>query len=173
MKWVLFGLAALFAIAAVVVVVGALLPRDHRASRTLQVRRAPVEVWALITDVGAFTTWRPDVKRVERRPDVNGRAAWVEEAGGMTIPLETIESQPPERLVLRIADPTLPFGGTWTYVVKAAPEGSTLTITEDGFVSNPLFRFMSRFVFGHYATIDTYLKNVAKKFNEEPALSGS
>ena len=76
-------------------------------------------------------------------------------------------------LVLRIADPTLPFGGTWTYIVKAAPAGSTLTITEDGFVSNPLFRFMSRFVFGHYATIDTYLKNVAKKFNEEPALSGS
>jgi uncharacterized protein YndB with AHSA1/START domain len=172
MKWILLGLAVIVAIAVVVVVVGALLPRDHRASRTLRVRRAPADVWALITDVGAFTTWRPDLKRVERRPDVNGRAAWVEDAGGMSIPLETIESRPTERLVLRIADPKLPFGGTWTYIVKAAPEGSTLTITEDGFVSNPIFRFMSRFVFGHHATIDTYLKNVATKFNEEPALSG-
>jgi uncharacterized protein YndB with AHSA1/START domain len=173
MKWVLLGLAVIVAIAVVVVVVGALLPRDHSASRTLRVQRTPADVWALITDVGAFTTWRPDVKRVERLPDVNGRAAWVEDAGGMTIPLETIESHPPERLVLRIADPKLPFGGTWTYTVKAAPDGSTLTITEDGFVTNPIFRFMSRFVFGHYQTIDTYLRNVAKKFNEEPALSGS
>ena len=168
MKWILIALAVVAALAAIVVVVGTLLPRDHAASRTLHVRRAPAEVWALITNVSAFTTWRPDVKRVEPLPDVNGRAAWVEDAGGMTIPLETIESHPPERLVLRIADPKLPFGGTWTYIVKAAPDGTTLTITEDGFVSNPLFRFMSRFVFGHYATIDTYLKNVARKFNEEP-----
>jgi hypothetical protein len=172
MKWILIALAVVVALAAIVVVVGALLPRDHIASRTLRLRRPPADVWALITDVGAFTTWRPDVKRVERLPDVDGRAAWVEDAGGMTIPLETIEAQPTGRLVLRIADPKLPFGGTWTYTVKAEPDGSTLTITEDGFVSNPIFRFMSRFVFGHYQTIDTYLANVAKKFNEEPALSG-
>ncbi len=122
--------------------------------------------------VDAFTSWRPDVKRVERLPDRNGRPAWKESVSGMDIPLETTESAPPRRLVLLIADPKLPFGGTWTYVIAPTPDGSTLTITEDGFVSNPVFRFMSRFVFGHYATIDTYLKNVAKKFDEEPALSG-
>ena len=57
---------------------------------------------------------------------------------------------PPER-VTRIADESLPFGGSWTYRVVGNEKGCTLTIREDGEVYNPLFRFMSRFVFGHIA----------------------
>lgn len=172
MKWLLIGLAIVVAVVIVVAIIGALLPREHVATRALHVKRSPVEVWTLITDVGAFTSWRPDVKSVERLPDRDGRAAWVERAGGMAVPLETVESVPPQRLVLRIADPKLPFGGAWTYAITPTPQGSTLTITENGYVSNPIFRFASRFVFGHTATIDGYLKNVAKRFNEEAALSG-
>ena len=172
MKWLPIGLAVVAALVLIVVIVGTLLPRGHVASRTLRVRRPPADVWALITGVDAFTSWRPDVKTVERLPDRNGRPIWKERVSGMDIPLETTESDPPRRLVLRIADPKLPFGGTWTYVIAPTPDGSTLTITEDGFVSNPVFRLMSRLVFGHHATIDAYLKNVAKRFDEEPALSG-
>lgn len=172
MKWLYISAAVVVALVLIVFIVGALLPREHVASRTLRMRRPPADVWALITGVDAFTSWRPDVKSIERLPDRNGRAVWKETTSGMAIPLETMESDPPRRLVLRITDPTLPFGGTWTYVIAPTPEGSTLTITEDGFVSNAAFRFMSRFVFGHYATIDAYLKNVAKRFDEEPALSG-
>jgi uncharacterized protein YndB with AHSA1/START domain len=170
MRWLIIGLAVVAAIVLLVVLVGAMLPRTHVATRTLQLHRAPSEVWALITGIDAFTSWRPDVTTVKRLPDRDGRPAWIETASGMDIPLDTIESDPPRRLVLRIADPNLAFGGTWTYTIAPSPTGSTLTITEDGFVSNLIFRFMSRFVFGHYATIDTYLKNVATRFNEEPAL---
>ena len=49
---------------------------------------------------------------------------------------------------------------------------SLVTITEDGWVANPIFRFMSRLVIGHHATMDTLLKQVAKKFGEQPVLSG-
>ena len=35
-------------------------------------------------------------------------------------------------------------------------------ITENGEVYNPLFRFMSRFVFGHTATIDKYLEDLGQ-----------
>lgn len=66
----------------------------------------------------------------------------------------------------RIADKDLPFGGTWTYEVNRLPSGATLKITENGEVYNVLFRFMSRFVFGHHATIETYLKYLGRKFRE-------
>jgi hypothetical protein len=59
-----------------------------------------------------------------------------------------------------------------TIAIVAEPGGSALTITEDGWVANPIFRFLSRFVFGHHATMDGILKQVAKALNEEPALSG-
>jgi hypothetical protein len=59
--------------------------------------------------------------------------------------------------VLQIANPALPFGGTWTYEVRPTPHGSTLTITEDGEIYNPLFRVMARFVFGYEGTMAAYL----------------
>jgi uncharacterized protein YndB with AHSA1/START domain len=175
MKWFLVALGILSGCAALIVLIGALLPRAHVASRTLRVRRAPAEVWALITDVAAFPTWRTGVTHVEQLPDRNGRPAWIEHLSTGPIPLETIDAEPPHRLIVRIADDKLPFGGTWTYVVAPADAGaaSTLTITEDGFVSNVIFRFMSRLVFGHHATIDVYLKNVAAKFGEKAELTGN
>ena len=69
----------------------------------------------------------------------------------------------PSLLVARITDVTLPFGGTWTYRIVPAAAGSELTITEDGEVYNPIFRFMSRFVFGHTATIDGFLADLLTK----------
>ncbi|HSR42141.1 MAG TPA: SRPBCC family protein, partial [Longimicrobiales bacterium] len=75
-----------------------------------------------------------------------------------TMTIETVEAEVPTRLVTRIADEDLPFGGTWTYELEPTGDGRTrVTITEDGEVYNPVFRFMARFVFGHTATMDTYL----------------
>jgi hypothetical protein len=82
------------------------------------------------------------------------------------ISMETVEMTPPRKLVSRIADPKLLFGGTWTFEITATAEGSTFRITENGFVTNPVFRFLSRFVFGHTGTIESYLKSLAKKFGE-------
>jgi hypothetical protein len=148
-KWMLVAALVVVAAAAVVIVVGLLLPRTHVASRTLTLRRSPIEVWTIISD--------PASNRDLSESDV---------------PVDIVESVPPSRLVSRIADPSLPFGGTWTFALSGSAAHSTLTITENGFVSNPIFRFVSRFVIGHHATLDTYLTNLAKKFNEDVALSG-
>jgi hypothetical protein len=40
-------------------------------------------------------------------------------------------------------------------------------ITEDGEVYNPIFRFMSRFVFGHTHTMDAYLRALGKATGQE------
>ena len=91
-------------------------------------------------------------------------AAWIEETGGMTIPMLFERMERPTLVVARIDTNELPFGGSWTYrIIPAEPGASDLTITEDGEVSNPLFRFMSRFVFGHYATMDAFLKDLKSK----------
>lgn len=86
-----------------------------------------------------------------------------------TILYEVESVVPNKRLVTRIADPSLPFGGRWTYEVLPGGDSTTLRITEDGEVYNPLFRFVSRFIFGHSATIEQYLRDVAKRFGEDPA----
>ena len=51
-------------------------------------------------------------------------------------------------------------------------EGCAVTITESCEVYNPIFRFMSRFVFGHSATIKRYLRDLGKKFGEQITVEG-
>jgi hypothetical protein len=89
---------------------------------------------------------------------------WIEEgrSGKMTFVVES--SDPPRRLVTRIADPKLPFGGTWTYDITPSNGGSRLTITEDGEIYNPLFRFVARFILGYDGTIGSYLGALGKMF---------
>jgi uncharacterized protein YndB with AHSA1/START domain len=163
MRWVLIVVGVLASITALVWLIGSQLPQGHSASRQLQLPAAPEAVWATITDIQAFPSWRSDVKRVMTLPDVDGRRHWIEDTRAGQIPLVVQHSDPPRLLVVRIADPKLPFGGTWTYAIAPAPGGSTVTITEDGQIYNPIFRFMSRFVFGYDDTMKTYLANLEKK----------
>jgi hypothetical protein len=74
--------------------------------------------------------------------------------------------------VRTIADPSLPFGGKWVYDVAPDGSGSTLTITEDGKVYNPIFRFVSRYFMNQAGTIETVMRDLAKHFGEEPRISG-
>jgi hypothetical protein len=75
------------------------------------------------------------------------------------VPFEVVERQEPTKLVTRVK-PGESFGGTWTYEI--ASDG-TLTITERGEVYNPVFRFLSRYVFGHTATIDAFLERLSAR----------
>jgi hypothetical protein len=171
MKWVLIIFTVLAGILILTVLVGWLLPKAHTVTREARFRQPPEAIWKAITDIDAMPAWRQGLKSVRHLPDQNGLPAWVETLDSGTIPLETVVSQPPAMLVVRIADPKLPFGGTWTYEIAPIPEGSSLRIREDGEVYNPLFRFLSRFVFGQSATIETYLKSLAKKFGEPPRVA--
>ena len=166
MKWTTIALIVvltLVAVAALAALVGSQLPRDHVASRQATFPVPPDVVWASITNVEAFPSWRSDVKKIERLPDREGRPVWIEDGSSGRITLATERMEPPRLLVLRIADPDLPFGGTWTYEISPDPAGSRLTITENGEVYNPLFRFMARFIFGYEGTIAAYMAALEKK----------
>jgi len=131
MRWILFIGAAVAVVVVVVVVIGAMLPKAHSASRTARIALPPDALHALI------------LRKI---------------AEPQEYPLRIERDEPPSLIVTRIVGKNLPFGGTWTYRIAPAPDGSDLTIVEDGEVYNPVFRFMSRFVIGHYATIDAFLK---------------
>ena len=163
MRRVLWIGAAIAVIAVLVIIIGYSLPKAHSVSRTTAVPMPPDALYALLIDVDRYPSWRPGVKSLQRHADRDGRPAWTEEVSGMKIPLRFERMERPSLLVSRIADPSLPFGGTWTYRIEPSPAGSTLTITEDGEVSNPFFRFMSRFVFGHTATLDEFITNLTSR----------
>jgi uncharacterized protein YndB with AHSA1/START domain len=165
--WVFVGLAGVLIL---MTLIGWLLPRDHVATRIGRYRQSPEVIWKAITDVDAMPSWREGLKSVQHLPDRNGLPVHLEITSDGKIPFETIEMTPPQKLVTRIADPKLPFGGTWTFEISPAADGATLRITERGYVTNPFFRFMSRYVLSQTSTMESYLKSLAKKFSEEPRI---
>ena len=164
MKWVLIAAAVLAAIVAAMFIIGTVLPKGHVASRSSRFKQPPQAIWDAITGP---PDWRPDLRGVEQLPPREGRRWWKEtDKHGQIITYESVEESPPARLVTRIADPKLPFGGTWTQEIVPEPGGCVLKITEAGEIYNPIFRFMARFVFGYSGSIEAYLKALHGKFGE-------
>ncbi len=151
----------------IMALIGSRLPKTHVASRSIVLHQSPADVYAVVRDFGSAPKWRSDLKQVDVETSPGGPVYFREAGKNDTINYELVEDVPAQRMVTRIRDTNLGYGGQWTYLF--APEnGSTrVTIREDGEVSNVLFRFMSRYVFGHTSTIDAYLGSLAKRFGEE------
>jgi hypothetical protein len=159
MKWLIYGGLAVVILAAMVVAIGAALPKGHVANRKMMLKAAPTEVFGLIAGP---SDWRG----LKYEPLTENPLTWRETDSNGAITYERVETVAPARIVNRIADPNLPFGGSWTYVIVPNGTGTELTITENGEVYNPLFRFVSRFIMGHTATIDKYQRDLAARLKE-------
>ena len=167
MKLVLIGIGALIGLVALMAIVGSFVPRDHRATSTITLRQPPDSIWRAIRDLGAIGTWWPDWKESVRLPDKDGHEAWRQKVGGFDMPIVVLESEAPRRLVTQIdAGAGASFGGTWTYELIPDGGATRVSITEAGWISNPIFRFMSRFLMGYHGSLDAYLKALSKHYSE-------
>ena len=167
MKWMLIVLIVLVALVAVVALVGAMVPRDHVAGASITLRQPPESVWKVIRDLGGVPQWWSETKASVRTADKDGHERWEQDVGGFKMAAVVETDEPPRRLVTRIdSPPGASFGGSWTYEIAPVPEGCRMTVTERGWIANPVFRFMSRFIFGYYGTQEKYLRALGKKFGE-------
>lgn len=164
MKILLILLTALLVMIALVLVIGAMLPRKHRA---ITLNRPPREIYAVVRDFGSAPTWRRNLRQVEWPEAANGLVRFREVSKDGSVTYEVVEDIPGEKLVTRIVDRDLGYSGSWTYEFLPAENGARVCITEDGDVSNILFRFVSRFVFGHTSTLQSYLVALGEKFGEK------
>lgn len=166
-RWLIGIVIVLVVLIGGVLVVGALLPEEHRASRTLRTKQSPQAIWDAINDHANEHKWRSDVESVVSLGERNGKPVWQENyKDGNKVTLMTTESKPPTRMVRELTDLEGPFSGRWEIDIQPSAEGSNVTITEIGRVSNPLFRFVSKYVIGHTTFMERYLKSLAGKFGE-------
>ncbi len=165
MRLVFIGIAILVLLVIVVVVTGYFLPVGHTASRERLIAADADSVFAVISQPSHYRDWRPDVSKVELLPDVDGRPSFRETTSSGTITFVFEELSRSQRVVSRIADKNLGFGGSWTYQLDPVQGGTRVQITENGEVYNPIFRFMMRFVMNPHRTIDRYLDNLGRHFS--------
>jgi hypothetical protein len=161
--------ALLVALILVVLVGGLLLPEEHQASRTLVTKQPPQAIWDAINDHANESKWRSDIESVNSLGERDGKPVWQENyKDGNKVTLITTESKPPTRMVRELTDLEGPFSGRWEIDIQPTPAGSNVKITEIGKVSNPFFRFVSKFLIGHTIFMERYLEGLAAKFGEQP-----
>lgn len=175
----LVTIGVLAALVGIVAAVGYTLPVAHTARVERTYAAGVEELFRAVAATSEYPSWRRGVKRVEQLPPREGKPSFRELGGNGEITFIVEEMIPNRRIVSRIADVGLPFGGKWTYEFTPVAEGergpvaagdasrsadagarSRLRITEEGEVYNPIFRLMARFVFGHDRTMRQFLDDV-------------
>jgi len=147
--------AVIFAIV-VVVGTGYLLPKHHVATRAAVYRATPDQLYAYIAGP---QNWRPEVLHSELDNGPNGQRILRESTrDGNETTYEISACDFPKSLTRRIIGKNLPFDGSWTYTLQPSSSGTTVRITEDANIYNPVFRFMSRFILGYTGTMEKYLR---------------
>ena len=109
----------------------------------LEIKRAPADVFALLTDPQRLPEWQPttvDVRRDRQGPlSVGEQFQEVHRGFGRELlsTVEVVEYVPAERFALRIVSGALPFDGRWE--LAASPTGTRLRFTGE-LTSNGLVR---------------------------------
>ncbi len=167
MKYLYISLATIAGILIVIYVVGSLLPQSHTATSEREFEASKAAVWQAVTEVEAYPQWRSNLQSFEMLSDSTEAPRWREYySDNDPITFEEMSRTDSSEVITRIADDTLPFGGSWTYRLEERAESTVLTITENGEVYNPVFRFVSYFIMGHTATMDRYLDDLERHLSE-------
>jgi len=159
LKWFVIVVVVLFGL---VWIVGYNLPQSHVASLERVYAARPDEIFPVITTPANYPKWRTGVQRVELLPDSDRVQRFREVALDGEVTYAVDEYVPNTRYVTRIADAGLPYGGRWIFELTPTAGGTSVKITEEGEVYNPVFRFVSKYIMGHTGGIDRYLKDLEK-----------
>src|SRR5690349_18473353 len=135
MKLLMIVVSFAVALVAIVIVVGAMLPEHHSATRSTFIKAPPERVFELIA--GA-PDWRTDLKTYSVVDQEGKHFIRETDRHGQTITYERVEYRPPTLLKTVITDRNLPFGGGWTWSLQGQNDGCVVTITEDGEIYNPV-----------------------------------
>ncbi len=164
MKWVLWVVGILAALAVIMLIVGWLRPAVHTARTEAEYGSSPEEVWVVLTDFGAWGEWNGEITAMERLEDRNGHETWVAKGGWGDMPTEIVRSEPPAALETFVDAGA--FNGTWTYELAPSGAGTRLRITERGEIPNPMFRAMMIF-HDDYASMRSFHQALGRRLGHE------
>ncbi|MDB5010963.1 MAG: polyketide cyclase [Mucilaginibacter sp.] len=161
MKWVFLITGLIVSLLIIVGIIGYFLPEKHTASVRVIINAEPGKVWRKLMDFAAYPQWRKNLKSVE----VISESEWVEiDQHNNRLPLKVTAIEPNKKLITLINSQHLAFGGSWEFDLQPTGNQTIVTITENGEVYNPIFRFVSKFMMGHTANVKQYAGYLEQSF---------
>ncbi|NUQ69005.1 MAG: SRPBCC family protein [Phycisphaerales bacterium] len=157
-------LGLLFVLFGVLGILGSRLPDTHVATQTAEIGAPAHTVFGWIERVEEMPAWVPEITKVERLPDADGRLVHRQQMGRNSFVTTTTRLEPPTRITREIADDHGPFSGTWDHVIEPAGEGACrLMLTETGTVKSPIPRAIMHYFIGEDFYLKKFLGHVHRK----------
>lgn len=150
MRILILSLASLALLAALVFLVGLLLPATREGRAETDIAAAPERVLAVIADVEAQPEWR-DVASVTRKD-----GGWVEVTSRGERISFVAEEMTAARVRLRFASDR-GYSGAWEAVIEPRAGGTRIAVVERSNVPSPLGRILARLMFDPAAFSVGYL----------------
>ena len=163
MYWILFVMSAIVAVVVALIVGGLATPRDHAVARAIELPVQPDVVWTTIRDIAQYSDWRHELDGADVVDTDQPQPRWRETTSRGSMTFGITVDEPPRRMSARILDDDLPFTGEWCWSIEPSGDGTRVTLTEQGSVPNPVFRFIGAHFLGHTRSIDRYLKGLAAR----------
>ncbi|HLJ84603.1 MAG TPA: hypothetical protein VKT51_10560 [Candidatus Eremiobacteraceae bacterium] len=159
--------------------IGTTIPIWHSTKCAADIAAPSDALFGAIADDGSSASWRPELRSVTLVSGSGPTTVWRETyKSGQELTLYTnrLGYASGRQLVRDIPfDPRLGFDGNWVFNVgKSGQRGENKTrvaINEQGHIYNPVFRFLTKYVFGYSGSIRTYLTDLGAKFGEKPAVA--
>ncbi len=164
-KIFLYVLGAILAMVLTIITLGSFLPEKHTATVSKEINAPISKVWKTISNFSDFGRWRTDLQRVKVLNDLSWREtnAWDD-----SVTFKIVEISKAKKMVVKIMDKDLPFGGQWSYQLDSLDINKTrLSITENGEIYNWAFRFMARYIFGYTMTMDAFIGHLEKELKQQ------
>jgi polyketide cyclase/dehydrase/lipid transport protein len=172
---IFFALAFIFL---TVAGIGTSIPIWHSTKCRADIAAPSDALFGAIADDGSSASWRPELRSVTLVSGSGPTSVWRETyKSGQVLTLHTNPRGFEQgRLVVREIpfDPSLGFDGIWQFGVGRSGQrgGQTrVAINEQGHIYNPVFRFLTKYVFGYTGSIRTYLEDLGTKFGEKTTIA--
>ena len=148
MIYLWFALGVIAAVIFVPLITGLLLPERFVGQVKVVFHKSPEDVWQALADFEKHPMTGKMMKGVEKLPDENGLAVWVEDMGrGEKIKVNTVECEQTTRLVREMSSAAVPMSSRWEYDLEPFDAGCRVTLSGETYIRRgnwivPIFRFM-------------------------------
>jgi hypothetical protein len=156
-------ISALVLCMTIALVWGMMLKPEQQLIKTTVVNKSPEQIWQLISNHDAELSWRTDLKKNIRMPDVAGNEVWNEiQTDGYGAQWRDVVRTPNQKLE-RWLHNSPNYSASWRVELEPAATNQTnVKITEFTDYHNPLLCFIDRKIHDPMMRIDNYFNMLNK-----------
>ncbi|MCB9737948.1 MAG: hypothetical protein H6747_01695 [Deltaproteobacteria bacterium] len=149
-----------------IVIRGAMLPRDYEVARMITLELDVVKVWPLMVDPRQMNSWRSDLRRVMRVPGERDLPAWIDVGVISRRNWRATELVAFKLVRATVENGLFPMRGEARIEITGNEARTIVVFREKGRIDSQFVRVLARWAIGLHSQPDAFLRALCRKFDQ-------